>query len=70
MACDPTTLASAAKCLNCLNPDELDAIAVQLMCNWATNGNQAGGGASAFSILTEANDPILTEAGDFLEIEH
>ena len=63
--CDPTTLSNAAKCLNCLNPDELDAIAVQLMCNWATNGNQAGGNFR----ITEASEIRITEAGDPRVIE-
>jgi len=35
MACDSTTLAAASKCFNCLNPDELDSIYTQLLCNRA-----------------------------------
>ena len=32
MSCDPTTLAAASNCLNCLNPDELDSIYTNLLC--------------------------------------
>lgn len=70
MACDPTTLAASAKCINnCLSADELDAVATQLMCTWATNIGTPSD-ASQFSILTELSEPMLTETGAFLESEH
>jgi hypothetical protein len=62
-SCDPTTLAASARCFNCLNPDDLDAIMTQLFCNFANSG---GGAGSLFAILTETGEPILTETGEEL----
>lgn len=35
MDCTPQTLLDAAKCLECLSEEQLDAIIVWLLCQWA-----------------------------------
>jgi hypothetical protein len=72
MACDSTTLADAAKCFNCLNPDDLDAIYTQLLCQSADLVNFAvtppdfpllQGWWKADSLVLADNTPIGAGAG-------
>lgn len=58
MSCDPTTLAAAAKCLNCLNPDEQEAVYLNLLCaraNAATGSVNLLNGLFAYWNLNEAS---------------
>jgi len=57
-ACDPTTLAAAAKCLNCLNADEQEAVYTNLLCaraNAAVTPPNLLNGLFAYWNLNEAS---------------
>lgn len=42
MSCDPGTLLDAAKCFNCLDPKQLQAIQSYLLCQIQAAGGSAG----------------------------
>ena len=59
MACDPATLANAAKCFNnCLNPDELDAVFTNLLCGQVISSDQANAAVANWIAQTAATSGL------------
>lgn len=42
--CSPSALLAQGACFQCLNPQQMDMVALQLLCDISANGGGGGGG--------------------------
>lgn len=61
MSCDPAHLLEEAKCLLCLNHQQMDAVEVSLLCQLGSIGGPVSGGGS---VLTGEGDPAIVPTTD------
>lgn len=55
MSCDPNDLSRSAACFTCMNPKQLEAVKVYLLCQIFANGG--GGGGSGSVLYSPTGDP-------------
>ncbi len=69
MSCDPQTLANQAACLECgIAPGMQMPVLISLMCQIRDNGSAGGGGASAFTQLSDVPNTYLGAANELVSV--
>ena len=64
MDCDPNSLSQAASGFQAIPEGALGGVKLVLLCGWANSATN-----TAFNLLAESGDFILTESGDQIAIE-